>query len=215
MIYPYLAYALFGFILGGILFSYHIPKLLGHVDVSKESPDKNPGAANAVKLSGVRIGMLCLVCDLAKGYVPVALAVRNLDPAQIAFAAVMAAPVIGHAWAPFYKFKGGKAIAASFGSLIALIPFSYVCVIPAALYIFFSVFFVLNPHEKRSVVVFALTALLSLLGAVFTHQWSVAAGCTVISAAVVYKNLSDPRFARSSSEKAEEEDGLETAKDNV
>lgn len=214
MFYRYVLYAAFGFFLGGILFSYHIPKLVKGVDVSKDSPDKNPGAANAVKYSGFGVGFACLLCDLAKGYVPVALAARNLEPERIAFAAVMAAPVFGHAAAVFYKFKGGKAIAASFGSLIALIPKSYICVVLAFLYIFFSTFAVINPHEKRSAVVFALTAATALISSAFTHRFSIAVGCTLISATVIYKNLNDPRFSWRKDHREETEEELDVVKDN-
>ena len=36
------------------------------------------------------------------------------------------APVLGHAYSPFLKFHGGKAIAATFGTFLALYTMSYV-----------------------------------------------------------------------------------------
>ena len=42
------------------------------------------------------------------------------DASQFGIAFVAIAPVLGHAWSPFLKFKGGKALAASWGSWIAL-----------------------------------------------------------------------------------------------
>ena len=43
-------YSIFGFLLGGVLFSYHLPKLLRGVDIVALSPDHNPGTANACLL---------------------------------------------------------------------------------------------------------------------------------------------------------------------
>ena len=38
------------------------------------------------------------------------------------FAAVMAAPVLGHAYSVYHRGRGGKAIAVSFGVLLGLVP---------------------------------------------------------------------------------------------
>ena len=63
-----------GFLLGSMMFSQWIPKLLAGKDICKESVDNNPGAFNAFKHSGKKIGTLCLALDLLKGFVPVLLA---------------------------------------------------------------------------------------------------------------------------------------------
>ena len=53
-------FSILGFLTGGVLFSYHIPKIFKDVDVVALSPDHNPGTANAMKLCGVPIRMSCL-----------------------------------------------------------------------------------------------------------------------------------------------------------
>ena len=46
----------------------------------------------------------------------------HVNSGDALFALVVAAPVLGHAFSPMAKFRGGKAIAALFGVCIALLP---------------------------------------------------------------------------------------------
>ena len=66
---------------------------------------------------GVGLGILVILLELAKGFVPVFLAGRCLDMERAVFGLVLAAPVLGHGW-PLWDLKGGgKSIAVSFGVL--------------------------------------------------------------------------------------------------
>ena len=121
MFYPIL-FSIAGFLSGGVLYSYHVPKLLCGVDVVADSPDHNPGMTNAMKLCGVPVGLLCLALDMAKGFLPVFAALRFLRIEDPWLAPVLAAPALGHALAVFYPFAGGKAVAVSFGVLLGLLP---------------------------------------------------------------------------------------------
>lgn len=191
MLRPWMEYVgvlLIGFFCGGILFSYHLPKWIKRVDIVALSEDHNPGAANAFQYGGVPVGLLCVFLDLLKGYFPVQLAMSLYDPACALFAFFMLAPVLGHAMAPCYPFAGGKAIAVSFGALLGLMPFSYAVFALAALYLFFSLIKVIEPHERRTVVVFFLFIIVSGAGALFTRHFAVALGCCMISCVVISKN---------------------------
>lgn len=70
-----LLYAALGFLSGSVLYCRFVPLLLLKKDICALSPDKNPGAANVFVHCGVPMGLLCLVLDMAKGGVPVALPV--------------------------------------------------------------------------------------------------------------------------------------------
>ena len=190
----YLLFALCGFALGGVLFSYHLPKLLKGVDVCAVSQDHNPGTANAFKHAGIPVGVLCLLCDLSKGFVPVFWAMRSLDPQSPWFALVIAAPALGHAVAPLYHHRGGKCIAATFGALLGLLPISYLVFELAALYLFFSLVWIIRPNERRTVVVFTLFSALTVLGAARTGRWSFAFGAMLLSLTVIAKNLQDAKL---------------------
>lgn len=186
--------ALLGFGLGGVLFSYHLPKLLKGIDVYETSADHNPGTVNAFKSAGVPVGILCLLCDLFKGFLPVFFAMRLVDPSRLWFALILCAPALGHAIAPLYHHRGGKAIAAAFGALLGLLPVSFLVFLLAALYLFFSLIVVIRPHERRTVVTFGLFSVLSALAAFRTGHWSFALGAALLSTVVITKNYRDARL---------------------
>lgn len=150
MVWQYLFYAVFGFMLGSVLFSYHLPLWLCHVDIIAQSKDHNPGTHNAMHLAGVPVGILCLLCDIGKGFLPVFLACRKLPTDSWLFALVLLAPVLGHAWAPLYR-TGGKAIATSFGVLLGLLPYSYAVFVLVALYLGNVLVLKIRPNERCSV----------------------------------------------------------------
>ena len=170
------------------MFSYLLPKQLMNKDICAEHPDQNPGAANVFLSCGVEMGLLCLFLDMAKGFLPVCIALRRLGTDSLWFSAVMAAPVLGHAMGPLNHMRGGKCIATSFGVLLALLPASNVVYILAALYILFSTVVKLNPHSKRSIVTFGLFALISVPLLLLGHKGYIAIGCAVIAITVIHKH---------------------------
>ena len=129
-----------GYLSGSILYAYELPLRIAHVDVTQVSDDKNPGTANAFIHAGVGVGILVVMCELLKGFLPVWLASMRLPVRKLSFAAVIAAPVLGHAYPIFYDGKGGKAIAVSFGVLLGLAPRADVrpLVFLIVFYLFFS-----------------------------------------------------------------------------
>ena len=185
MIHQYLLFSLFGFVLGSLLFSFWLPKLICHVDIVALSDDHNPGTANAVKHAGVFMGMICLLCDLLKGALPVYLALRYLDARHILFVLVMAAPVLGHAFSPWGRTHGGKAIAVSFGVLLGLLPFSGALWGLVGLFLLFSLVIVINPHNWRVMTAFILFGIGCLLRC---DVRSVAFGCVLVAAIVCVKH---------------------------
>ena len=99
-----------------------VGKILRTKDVRKVG-DGNPGAVNAWKSGGYVPGILSVTLEICKSLVPIYLAKQHLDGfasgwAQIGFAMVAFAPILGHAWSPFLRFHGGKALATTWGSWI-------------------------------------------------------------------------------------------------
>lgn len=192
MLWYTLGYAALAFLLGSALPSYHLPLWFKQVDVVAKSEDHNPGTANAFKYAGVGVGLLCLVCDLGKGFLPVWLAVHNAGISFSLLPLIMLAPVAGHAFSPWYPFHGGKAIATAFGVLIGLLPYSQVVLLLVAWYLFFSLAVVIRPNEKRSVVTFlCFAATTALIALTHTHRPVIALGCALISAVPIFKNYMD------------------------
>ena len=180
----YLFFTILGFALGSTLFAYWTPKIIRHIDIRELPADHNPGVANAFMYGGFFCGLLSLILELAKGFVPVFLGQRFLDTHSLLFIPVLIAPVFGHAFPFFRKEKGGKAITASFGVLLGLFPEMRPAVYLAFFFIFFSLIVVVSPHSFRSVVTFGLFALCVL----FTVKVpSIQIGSFLIAAVVIYR----------------------------
>lgn len=111
------------FISGSIPYSLIISSLVINKDV-RDVGDGNPGATNAWIIGGWKIGMTSVIFDISKSVIPVSLAISKFsDPSNfhsICIALIAMAPVLGHAWSPFLRFRGGKALAPTWGSWIAL-----------------------------------------------------------------------------------------------
>ena len=117
-------FCLAGFFSGSIPWSVLLGKILTGRDI-RSLGDGNPGTANIWKLAGPMPGLIALILDVGKGFIPVFLFITLFsdhlnDQPQIKIAAIGIAPVLGHAWTPFLKFRGGKALATSLGSWIAV-----------------------------------------------------------------------------------------------
>ncbi|MEK4349150.1 glycerol-3-phosphate acyltransferase [Paenibacillus sp. FSL P4-0184] len=109
------------FLSGSLMFSYWLG--LARKKNLKDIGDGNPGALNLWKSSGYKFGILGIILDFLKGYLPL-LWVMGSHYSQGYFIIPLAvAPIAGHAFSPILKGKGGKAIAVTFGVWSALTGF--------------------------------------------------------------------------------------------
>lgn len=178
-----------GFFLGSIMFCKIIPLIVMKKDICKISADRNPGAANVFVNCGVTMGMICLIFDMFKGYIPVYLGMKYMGTGKLVFAGILAAPVLGHAIAPLNSFHGGKCIATSFGEVIALLKVTYVGFVLAGIYIFFSTIYKINPNRKRSIVTFGVFGVLSFVILTGKEMFYIGFGCFIISVITITKHL--------------------------
>lgn len=160
-----LMYIISGYLLGSVLFARVFSQAIYRRDVTEDGDDKNPGTFNAFKCGGFLLGVLTLICDLAKGIIPVYMYIRGAGEGEhsLALAFVICAPVVGHAFPVFYRFRGGKGIAVSFGTLIGLFPDLMPGLFLAAAFIFFSVIIIVNPHYYRTIAAYSAANLLMLI----------------------------------------------------
>lgn len=179
-------YTLLGYLSGSILFAKIVPQKLCHVDVTRMGKDQNPGTFNAFAAAGPLVGTFVLLLELGKGFFPVHLALKNLSPENPAFALILLAPVVGHAWPLMHFREGGKAIAVSFGVLLGLYPALKPVVLLAVLYLLFSLVLVVRPHLYRSVLTFVCFAA-GCLRTVMFPAWKL--GCLGISAVVCWRHI--------------------------
>jgi glycerol-3-phosphate acyltransferase PlsY len=80
----------------------------------------NLGAANVVRASGVRAGLVVALLDVAKGAASVALAERFGGTGAPALAGVAA--IVGHVYPVWLRFRGGKGVATACGAFSMLTP---------------------------------------------------------------------------------------------
>jgi glycerol-3-phosphate acyltransferase PlsY len=111
--------ALCAFGLGACPFSLWIGRWLLGKDI-RDYGDGNPGAANVFRAGGHKSGFLAVFLDTAKGVPFVFLAHSFFKLPEAAVLGVAMSAILGHAFSPILQLKGGKAIAVSFGAILAL-----------------------------------------------------------------------------------------------
>lgn len=154
-------FILIGYLSGSVLYARVFASLFGKSDFMEKSSDHNPGTANAFQYGGFWCGLLTLIGDLLKGFLPVFLYMTRVRPELdigLSLALVMAAPVVGHAFPALYHFRGGKGIAVSFGCLLGLLPIWQPVVTLAVFFIFFSVVLKITPHYHRTLATYLCSA---------------------------------------------------------
>jgi len=82
--------------------------------------DGNPGAVNVFRAGGQKLGYLAVFLDVAKGVPFVFLTYHTFDLSELSVVIVAICAVLGHAFSPFLRWQGGKALAVTFGVLLAL-----------------------------------------------------------------------------------------------
>jgi glycerol-3-phosphate acyltransferase PlsY len=125
--YQVLALMVLAYLLGSIPCGLLVARALGGPDPRSQGSG-NLGTANVYRILGRRAGAFTLLGDVAKGAVPVALArltLTSLGTWQDAgVALVAAAAVLGHVFPLYLGFKGGKAVATTFGVVAVVAPWA-------------------------------------------------------------------------------------------
>jgi acyl phosphate:glycerol-3-phosphate acyltransferase len=130
VIISYIVGIIISYLIGGIPFGYLIAIAKG-IDIRTQGSG-NIGATNVGRVLGKKYGLIIFILDMLKGFIAVffvpalvSSAVNiptttdNLLVILCGFCAVS-----GHAFPVYLKFKGGKAVATSFGVFIWLVPIS-------------------------------------------------------------------------------------------
>ncbi len=125
--YLALALVVLAYLLGSIPSGLLVARFLGGPDPRSQGSG-NLGTANVCRALGPKAGALTLLGDAAKGAVPVALARLTLTPLaawqDTGVALVAAAAVVGHVFPIYLNFRGGKAVATTFGVVGVLAPWA-------------------------------------------------------------------------------------------
>ena len=109
MILRYIICAAAAYLLGSISFGILLTKNSGH-DIRKEGSG-NTGASNALRVFGLRTGLVTFICDILKAVIAVLLGKALAGEYGGMLAGLFV--IIGHNWPVFFGFKGGKGISCS------------------------------------------------------------------------------------------------------
>jgi glycerol-3-phosphate acyltransferase PlsY len=107
-------WTLLAFFCGSVPFSLLIGFWMLKVDVRRYG-DGNPGGSNVIRAGGWRVGIPAVLLDSIKGAAPVGIAYFLMSIQDWRIVPIAIAPVAGHAFSPWLRFRGGKAIAVTFG----------------------------------------------------------------------------------------------------
>lgn len=106
-----------GYMLGSIPFGLVLCYLGGYGDIRKIGSG-NIGATNVLRTGNKFLAILTLLLDSSKGIIAVLIAASLFDNHAM-FGAALGA-VVGHNFPVWLKFKGGKGVATTLGTIIAL-----------------------------------------------------------------------------------------------
>lgn len=85
----------------------------------RQSGSHNPGATNVLRIGGKLPGVLTLIGDVLKGFLPTLIIHFLFNDSFISSVIVLSA-FLGHCYPIYYQFQGGKGVATTFGALFAL-----------------------------------------------------------------------------------------------
>lgn len=109
------------YFIGALPFGVIVSKAFG-VNILKEGSG-NPGFTNVLRALGVKIGLIVLVLDMAKGTLGAYLGYYLHG--DLGMILGFAGALLGHSFSPFIGFKGGNGIATGAGGLLYISPLTF------------------------------------------------------------------------------------------
>ncbi len=175
-----LIFILLTYLIASIPFGFIVGKLSGK-DITKEGSG-NIGATNVARTIGKKAGVVVLLLDALKGFIPVYISKLYFDDQFVAVIAVVA--IIGHCYSIFMKFKGGKGVATGLGVLLALSPKVALIVITLWLGIFLT-----TGYVSLASVISAFMSWIMMNYVEANYYYTIAA--LISSVIIVYKHSSN------------------------
>ncbi|HEX6269834.1 MAG TPA: glycerol-3-phosphate acyltransferase [Anaerolineales bacterium] len=120
-------FPILGYLSGSLPFSIWVTRYAKNVDV-RDAGSGHATTTNTIRQAGFGWGALVGFLDLAKGFIPIYLAVHvgqdAIPPYIVPLTAALA--VAGHCWPVFAQFRGGMGLGPFAGALLAVNWFSFV-----------------------------------------------------------------------------------------
>jgi len=172
----------FAYLLGSIPWGLILTKKFAAVDI-RQKGSGNIGAANVMRIAGLKFGLLTLAGDALKGAFPVWLAVMVADSNdfrnEIAISLVALSALAGHLYPIYLKCKtGGKGVATAAGCFLVISPVAFAIMVP--------IFIIILCWSKRvSAGSLAAAALLPFAVWLFTFS-KIMTGCAVVTTILIF-----------------------------
>lgn len=154
---------LLSYFLGAIPNALIIGKVFFKKDV-REYGSGNLGGSNTGRVLGKKAGVIVMLLDMLKAILAILftkLIISRTNPELVNLCIYLSGAfvILGHCYTCFAKFKGGKAVASTFGVL--LITNIYIFIICAILYIL--ILKICKYVSLDSIIIFFISALLALI----------------------------------------------------
>ncbi len=151
----YIAVISVSYLVGSIPFGVILAKIfkLGNL---RQQGSGNIGATNVARIGGKKLGILAVILDSGKVWLPILIANLYNFP-QFELTLVVLSAVIGHMFPLWLSFKGGKGVATTIGGLIGLnVLLAFVFIIT-----WVAVFILSRLSSLASMIAVILTAIIS------------------------------------------------------
>ncbi|WP_448821528.1 glycerol-3-phosphate 1-O-acyltransferase PlsY [Cetobacterium sp.] len=116
----FLIFVVIAYVFGSFPSGVWLGKVTKNIDI-REYGSKSSGATNAYRILGPKYGIMVLMLDALKGYIPLYLAsLFAIGGIYIILLGLVA--ILAHTFSFFIQFKGGKGVATSLGVFLFLMP---------------------------------------------------------------------------------------------
>ncbi len=167
------------YLLGSIPTGYILVRLSEHRDI-RNLGSRSIGATNVLRTKGWKYGLIVVVFDALKGFLPAFLSLRlTHDPGLAAVCALAA--VLGHCFPFSIGFRGGKGVATAFGAYAGLAPLPFLAALG-----FFVVLVALTRYVSLGSL--AISVLFPVMILVFKGPAELVYGSTVIALLIIIRH---------------------------
>jgi glycerol-3-phosphate acyltransferase PlsY len=176
--------AVAAYLFGSIPFGKLIAREVAHIDITQRGSG-NIGATNVARELSIKWGLLTLILDMLKGFVPVVLFASLAPQAgigrELGLFVVGLSALLGHQFSIFLSFRGGKGVGTAMGIYLAISPLP--CLV--ALILFILIVYMWDFISLASM----LSALaMPLLFALFGKTTPMVIGAVITAALIVIKH---------------------------
>ncbi len=184
MIYQCVIFIVTAYLLGSIPFGKLIAKRVARINITQRGSG-NIGATNVARELGITWGLVTLLLDMLKGFLPVFLYAHYILQAGIEFetclSAIGLAALLGHQFSIFMRFRGGKGVATAIGIYLVISPLA--CLIAV-------IVFILTVYKWDFVSLGSMLAAIVMPGllALFGKSQPLVATSIIVAALICFKH---------------------------